>query len=140
MFSKSECNVIEQAIAEAELNCSGEIRVHIDKKCDGDVMESAVRVFHRLSMHKTELRNGVLFYIASESRKFAVIGDLGINEKVGKDFWDDISAELERNFREGNFVEGLTKGILRCGEKLKEFFPYQTDDVNELPNTVSFGD
>ncbi|MDO4461765.1 MAG: TPM domain-containing protein [Bacteroidia bacterium] len=140
MFSKSECSIIEKAIAEAELNCSGEIRVHIDKKCPGDVIESAIHTFHRLSMQNTQLRNGVLFYIASESHKFAVIGDVGINEKVGNNFWEDVSAEIETNFRNGNFVEGLTNGILRCGEKLKEFFPYQSDDINELPNTVSFGD
>lgn len=140
MFSKLEYTIIEKAIAEAELNCAGEIRVHIDKKCDGDVVESAIRTFHRLSMQKTKLRNGVLFYFASESRKFAVIGDVGINEKVGKDFWDSITSTLETYFRDGNFVDGLVVGIRQCGEKLQVFFPDQSDDKDELPNTVSFGD
>lgn len=140
MFSDSECKVIEKAIEDAELNCSGEMRVHIDKKCDGDIIEAAVRVFHRLSMHKTELRNGVLFYFAYESRKFAVIGDVGIDKKVPKNFWDDVAAEMETKFRQGEFVEGLCNGIRRCGEKLQEFFPHQRDDVNELTNAVSFGE
>lgn len=140
MFSESECKVIEKAIEDAELNCSGEMRVHIDKKCDGDIVEAAVRVFNQLSMHKTELRNGVLFYFAYESRKFAVIGDVGIDKKVPKNFWDDVAAEMQAKFREGEFVDGLCNGVRRCGEKLQEFFPHQKDDVNELTNAISFGD
>lgn len=140
MFSEEECKVIEKAIEDAELNCSGEMRVHIDKKCDGDIIEAAVRTFHMLSMHKTELRNGVLFYFAYESRKFAVIGDVGIDKKVPKNFWDDVAQEMEAKFRQGEFVEGLCNGVRRCGEKLQEFFPHQANDVNELSNAISFGE
>lgn len=140
MFSETECKVIEKAIEEAELKCSGEIRVHIDRKCEGDVMDVAVRTFEKLEMHKTQLRNGVLFYFAYETRKFAVLGDAGIDTKVPKNFWDDVAAEMEAKFRKGEFVEGLCNGVRRCGEKLQEFFPYQRDDVNELPNAISFGE
>ena len=124
----------------AELDTSGEIRVHIDSKCKGDVMERALKVFGKLKIHETELRNGVLFYLAVKNRKFAVIGDEGINEVVPADFWEDIKADMLDAFREEKFTDGLIDGITKTGIYLKKHFPYQTDDVNELSDEISFGD
>ena len=90
-------------------------------------------------MHKTTLRNGVLFYLAVTSHKFAVIGDAGINKVVPERFWDEITAKVIEKFKSGNYAEGLRQGILEAGEQLKAHFPYQTDDVNELPDDISFG-
>ena len=137
-FSKEQCKAIEHAIEDAELNCSGEVRVHVARKCDGDVFEAASQTFATLGMHRTKLRNGILFYLAVEDKKFAVIGDCGINEKVSDNFWDILAADMESLFRSGDFVGGLTKAIERCGLLLKQYFPYQSDDVNELSNEVSF--
>ncbi len=139
-LTQEECTRIEQVIAEAECNCSGEIHVHVDKHCSSNVLDDAAKAFARLGMHKTELRNGVLFYLASEERKFAVIGDVGINQKVDEDFWNDVCVALSDSFRAGDIVGGLCAGIRMTGEKLKAYFPYQSDDKNELPNEVSFGD
>ncbi len=138
-LTQQQCEQIEAAIAAAELNCSGEIRVHIDKHCSANVLDDAAHTFAKLKMHQTKLRNGVLFYLAYADHKFAVIGDKGINAHVPANFWDDVCALMENKFREGNFVGGLTEAIQICGNKLKEFFPYTADDENELPNEVSFG-
>lgn len=138
-LTEEQCQKIESAIGEAEKNCSGEIRVHIDKHCSDNVLDDAAHRFARLKIHKTKLRNGVLFYIAYEDKKFAVIGDKGINAKVESNFWDDVCSVMSERFQHAEFVDGLIQGIMRCGEKLKAFFPYEDNDVNELPNEISFG-
>ena len=138
-FSREQRDDIKQAIMNAELDTSGEIRVHIDSKCKGDVMDRAFEVFKKLKIHQTELRNGVLFYLAVKNRKFAVIGDEGINQVVPDDFWDELKAEMLDAFREEKFTDGLVDGITRAGMHLKKHFPYQTDDVNELSDEISFG-
>jgi uncharacterized membrane protein len=91
-------------------------------------------------MNRTEERNGVLFYLAIRNRKFAIIGDTGINARVPEGFWDKIKNIMESDFREKRFSDGLAKGILMAGNQLKEHFPHLTDDVNELPDEISFGD
>jgi uncharacterized membrane protein len=139
-FSKEQREDIRQAILNAELDTSGEIRVHIETNCQGEVLDRAAYLFKKLDMHNTELRNGVLFYLAVNNRKFAVIGDKGINAMVPENFWDDIKMSLLNNFRESRFTDGLVEGIRLVGEKLKSHFPYKTDDINELPDEVSFGD
>lgn len=130
---------IKQAIVEAETNTSGEIRVHIEAKCSGDVMDRAAFIFEKLNMHKTALRNGVLFYVATDAKKFAILGDGGINAKVEADFWDKTKDLVIEQFKKGDFTEGLVQGILQAGKSLKTHFPYQSDDKNELSDEISFG-
>ena len=139
-FSKEEKEKIVRAIEEAENNTSGEIRVHIEKACRTDVLDRAAYIFKKLGMHKTQLRNGVLFYLALEDRKFAILGDAGINSVTPEDFWENIKEKMLEYFREGKVADGLVKGILMAGEKLKEHFPHMKDDVNELSDEISFGD
>ncbi|MCK6649445.1 MAG: TPM domain-containing protein [Bacteroidia bacterium] len=138
-FSEDQKQSIQQAIANAELNTSGEIRVHIDDKCKEDVLDQAANLFHQLKMDATELRNGVLFYLAVDDHKFAILGDKGINEKVPADFWNTIKEEMLAHFKQQQFTEGLCKGIEMAGQKLKAHFPLQSNDTNELSNDVSFG-
>ncbi|MEA3477568.1 MAG: TPM domain-containing protein [Bacteroidota bacterium] len=138
-FSKEQQEDIKQAILNAELDTSGEIRVHIENVCDGDVMNRGAYIFKTLKINKTELRNGVLFYLAIKNRKFAIIGDEGINKAVPENFWEEIKTRMLNNFREAEFTEGLIEGITAIGKYLKKHYPYQTDDVNELPDEISFG-
>lgn len=138
-FSEKDKLQIENAIRAAEFNTSGEIRVHIEKHCSEDVLDRAAYIFGKLGMQKTELRNGVLFYLAVEDHKFAIIGDAGINQKVPANFWEAIKLEMAENFKDGKITEGLSTGILKAGEQLKQHFPWQTDDVNELSDEISFG-
>jgi uncharacterized membrane protein len=137
-FSKEQQAQILAAVKEAEMETSGEIRVHIESSLKGDVLDRAAWLFKKLGMHNTAERNGVLFYLAVNDRKFAIIGDAGINAKVPGGFWDDISELLKNNFKEGKFTEGLSEGILLAGKHLKIHFPHKPDDVNELPDEISF--
>lgn len=138
-FSEKEKLQIKNAIRAAEFNTSGEIRVHIEKHCKEDVLDRAAYWFEQLEMHKTELRNAVLFYLALEDHQFAILGDAGINLKVSDDFWENIKEVMTGYFREGKFTEGLSTGIIMAGEQLKQHFPWNSDDVNELSDEISFG-
>ncbi|MFW5832053.1 MAG: TPM domain-containing protein [Prolixibacteraceae bacterium] len=139
-FTEEQKLQIKNAIRVAETNTSGEIRVHVEKHCKEDVLDRAAYIFEKLEMHKTELRNGVLFYLAIEDQKFAILGDAGINQKVSDNFWDEIKEEVISNFKEGLFAKGLSEGIVKAGEQLKVHFPYQEDDINELSDDISFGE
>ena len=138
LFSKDEEARIVKAIEQAEANTSGEIRVHIEHHPTDNPLERATFWFHKLKMERTKERNGVLFYLSPVSRQFAIVGDKGIHEKVGADFWNDIRDLMVSYFKQGQFAEGLIQGINRTGEKLKTFFPHQDDDTNELSNDISF--
>ncbi|MDD5508862.1 MAG: TPM domain-containing protein [Bacteroidales bacterium] len=139
-FSPIEKEDITMAIRQAELDTSGEIRVHVETSCTGDVMDRASRLFEKLNMHKTKLRNGVLIYLAVRNRKFAIIGDMGINSVVPDHFWENVESEMLNYFRENHFTDGLMKAIEMAGSQLKKHFPYVTNDINELPDDISFSD
>lgn len=139
-FSSDQKKRIKAAIEEAELNTSGEIRVHLENHCKSEnVLDRAAQVFAQLKMHETEARNGVLVYMAVKDHKFAIIGDGGINAKVEEDFWDTTKEKMLARFKAGELTQGLVDGILCAGERLKQYFPYQKDDINELSDDISFG-
>jgi uncharacterized membrane protein len=138
-FTKEQKELILNAIKTAELDTSGEIRLHVESRCGEDVLDRAAYWFAELKMHKTDLRNGVLFYLATSDKKFAILGDMGINAKVPDGFWNEVKDAMIEYFKDNDFTLGLEKGILMAGEKLKEYFPYQKNDVNELDDEISFG-
>lgn len=138
-FTPDQQKQIVDAIEEAELNTSGEIRVHIDLTCKEDVLDRAAKTFALLKMHKTKLRNGVLFYLSIQDHKFAILGDAGINSQVPVNFWESTKQAMLDKFKENNLTEGLVTGITMAGEQLKKYFPYKDDDINELDNNISFG-
>jgi uncharacterized membrane protein len=138
-FTQDQKLAITKAITQSELQTSGEIRLHIDSNCEVNVLDSATVIFRKLKMHKTELRNGVLFYLAVTDKKFAILGDKGINEKVPENFWDNIKELMLDYFKKQQFTEGLCKGIEMAGEKLKTHFPLQSNDTNEITNEISIG-
>ena len=137
-ISKPDQGRIVNAIGEAEKMTSGEIRVHLTPKCGDDVMRSAIKAFNRLGMYKTRHRNGVLIFIAFESRKCAIIGDSGIDEIVSANYWDEEKELLLSYFKKGDPATGLCIVIARIGMKLKAYFPIEDDDVNELSNEISY--
>lgn len=138
-FNQEEKEDIKQAVMNAELDTSGEIRVHVENNCPGDVLDRAAYIFNKLGMKQTDERNGVLIYLSINHRKFAIIGDAGINAKVPENFWDHIKDEMLVNFRESKFAKGLITAINKSGEQLKQFFPHQKNDINELSDEISFG-
>lgn len=138
LFTEAEKTSIVNAISVAERQTSGEIRVHLDAKCEIAPIEQAKKVFEKLGMHETALRNGVLIYLAVEDRKLAIIGDKGIYEAVPTDFWDTIKNEMVASFSQNNFTKGLVDAITAAGEQLKKYFPLAENDSDELSNDISF--
>ena len=136
-LSKLDSDRIVAAIADAEKRSSGEIRVHITRRKPDNVEERARRRFELLGMTKTAERNGVLFYVAPNLRRFQILGDSGIHEKCGDEFWKETAAGMEDHFRRGEFTEGLIHGIAKAGALLAEHFPRTDADTNELPDEVT---
>lgn len=135
-FSKLDSERVVAAIGRAEAGTSGEIRVHVTRREPDDIEARARERFEKLGMTATAERNGVLLYIAPRVRKFQILGDTGIHEKCGDEFWKETAAAMEQAFRGGQFTEGLIAGIERVGALLKEHFPRGTKEKNELPDEI----
>lgn len=138
-LTKEDENEIVEAIRLAEKNTSGEIRVHIEQTTSKVPFDRALEVFYELKMNETQLQNGVLIYLAIADKQFVICGDKGINEVVATDFWDSTKEIMAAQFKQGQFKQGLIDGITKAGEQLKTYFPWQTDDTNELSNEISKG-
>lgn len=130
---------IVEAIRLAELQTSGEIRVHLEKSTSKVPFDRALEVFHSLTMHATAQKNGVLIYVAYQDKNFVICGDQGINDLVPADFWDTTKDLMATHFKSGDFASGLISGIAQVGEQLKTYFPLQENDQNELSNEISKG-
>ena len=135
---EDEQEVVE-AIRKAENATSGEIRVHLEKTTTLAPFDRAMEIFHDLNMDATELKNGVLIYVAVQDKAFIICGDKGINDVVPTDFWDCTKDIMMAHFKVGNFKQGLIDGITRAGEQLQKYFPFQEGDNNELSNEISKG-
>ena len=138
-FSDEEEVRIVTAIRKAEGNTSGEIRVHVEVGAHAPALDVAARVFGELGMHETKDRNGVLILLEVDRREFAIIGDEGIDRVVPDNFWDAERDILQAHFKRGEFCGGIVAAIEQVGTKLKQFFPFQQDDSNELPDDISYG-
>jgi uncharacterized membrane protein len=140
-LKEEDFSTISSEIGEAEKKTSGEIRVSIREKpgmlqMNKQISSIAASEFKRLKMNKTRDRTGILFFLLLSEKKFHIVADSGIHEKVGQKVWDSIRDEMQSKFREGNFCDGITLGIRRAGSVLAENFPIKHDDTNELPNDV----
>ncbi len=141
IFTQQEQDRIVQAISLAESHTSGEIRLVLERKLkDVLAIDRATHFFDKLKMGHTQLRNGVLIYLAHDDHAYAIIGDSGIHAKVSDDFWETVSSHMLDHFKEGHVVEGLIAGVTEAGEQLSAYFPKGQDDVNELPDDIHFGE
>ena len=131
---------IADAITAAERHTTGEICVHVTPRCRGDVVRRAKKTFNRLHLYTTKRRNAVLIFVAYDDRKFAILGDTGINDVVPEGFWDGEVKELGLYLKAGRPVDGICAIIARLGDRLSEYFPGERDDENELSNEVTFDD
>ncbi len=139
MLSAREKEEIQESIRLAELKTSGEIRVHIDKKCTVNPIERAIEVFNKLKMHETEQRNGVLIYLSFSDKKLAIIGDKGIHDVVPFDFWESTKNEMIFRFKRNEFTQGIIDAVAEAGKQLQHYFPIKSDDKNELNNEITEG-
>jgi len=138
LLTKEQEQQVIEAIKKAELQTSGEIRLHIEHNCSQDPLERAARIFQELGMDQTEQQNGVLIYIASEDHQAAVYAGKGIHEQVEDGFWNDVLNQLIEYFKEGAFVDGIESAVHKVALKLENLYPYQKGDTNELSNEISY--
>jgi uncharacterized membrane protein len=138
-FSDEQKHQVKTAIEKMEHKTSGEIRLHVEGDCDGDPYERALHVFHRLHMHKTKHRNAILFYLAVNHKKFAIVGDEGIHKSVPENFWVTVKDHVIAQFKQGKFTEGICEGIDMTGEMLKTHFPKNENEKIKLSDEISYG-
>jgi uncharacterized membrane protein len=139
LVSDADEAAILAAIRAAEAKTSGEIRVHLQARIVADPMVAARAQFEALGMTATAARNGVLIFVAVDDRRFAILGDRGIDEKVPSDFWATTAAAMAEHFRRGDLAAGIAAGVAEAGQVLAQWFPRKQDDANELPDTISEG-
>jgi len=139
LFNAEQKEQIVAAIRQAENVTSGEIKVHLEARCAKEPMARALEVFHQLGVHKTEQKNGVLIYLAWKDKKFAIVGDSGINKVVPGNFWDGTKEIMKSHFAKGDFLQGIIVAIQETGVHLEKYFPHHDDDKNELSDEISEG-
>ncbi len=139
LLDKNAKREIVDAIRKAEAQTSGEIRVHLARKCREDVLGHAKKIFSKLGMHRTKRRNAVLIFVALDSRRLAILGDAGIHDRVGDFFWGGTRDKMIEYFRKDEIKEGIIAGVAGVGEKLRQHFPRHLDNPDELPDTVTEG-
>lgn len=136
MFSDEDLKELQQAIGEAEKKTSGEIKLDFEYDVQQDPLRHAERIFQALGLTKTVERNATLIVLFLKDRKFAILGDQGIHQRVPPNFWESISASMEEQFHAGNFKQGLLLGIQELGDKLALYFPYAKEDRDEISDAI----
>jgi|694.fasta_scaffold113755_6 uncharacterized membrane protein len=140
LLSESEKSQLVAAIKKAEDHTVGEIKVHIDNHCKGDVIEKATSIFDKLKLYDTKERTGVLIYMACIDKKMAILGDKGIHQIVNDVFWNDIVTHSISFFKQEKYYEGLECAVNSVGTELHKHFPSTQNNTNEISNEISFGD
>ncbi len=140
-FDEAEQERIVQAIRSCERLTSGEIRVYVESKNPlVSPLDRAKEVFFGLKMEKTDLRNGVLLYMATSHKELALFGDEGIYKATGAEYWNAEVKKMLDAIKASHIVDGVVGCILDVGEALKTHFPYiPSEDKNELPDDIVFG-
>jgi uncharacterized membrane protein len=140
-FNEEEKHLIVEAVREAEVRTSGEIRVFVESHCKYmDAIDMAAEIFFGLKMEKTADRNAVLLYIAIKDRQLAIFADEGIHQKLGNEYWDEAIKKMIGNFNREDYAAGIRQCVTQIGEALHYHFPYnKNSDKNELPDDIVFG-
>lgn len=137
-FSAEEQKSIIGCISETEAATMAEIRVRIEKRCDGDSLERCRALLEELGITHTQGRTGVLIYLSLEDRRVAVYGDAAVHSVIGDDGWTKACAQLQARFKQGDFVGAICEAIHSLAPILSEHFPPHAENPNELPDEPSY--
>jgi uncharacterized membrane protein len=138
-LGKLEHGAIVSAIRDAESKTSGQIRVFIQRgKLNVDPLAAAQKRFHRLGMHKTSERNGVLIFVAPRAHKFAVVGDQAIHQECGDELWQSLVEKMRDHFRNEKFTHAIVDAIREIGDALAAQFP-RGSTSSGLPDEIIEG-
>ena len=135
-ISKLDQEKVVAAIAEAERQTSGEIRVYISQRNRADGLAAAQVRFKKLGMHKTHERNAVLIYVAPVAQTFGIVGDEAVHSRCAENFWQDVRDAMAAEFKAVRFTEGLVAAVNLVGAELKRHFPHHADDKNTHSNEI----
>lgn len=138
MLNREELLLVKDAIRDAERFTSAEIRVCVARRCSIDPFQAACRKFEKLKMYKTALRNSVLIYVAPDDNKVAIVGDSGITKITQPDFWSNSLSEMISFFKDKKICIGICLGVKKVGELMKELYPADSENPNELSDDVIF--
>ena len=138
LIAPEEQNRLLDKIARIEKRSSGEVRIHVTDRRVKDPLDAARRTFTSLGMASTRRRNGVLVFLSLPSRRFAIVGDEGIDRVTPPEYWDGLRDALARRLAAGQYCEGLLEILDRVEAVLAEHFPYEKGDVDELPDDISY--
>lgn len=128
---------IEQAILHLEQQTSAELRVVVERKTKNlPAIERANQLFDELKMRETVQRNAVLIYLSINPRLIAIVGDEGIHQHVGDDFWQNVYVVMKKYCQQGELTLAIVEGIRQVEQQLAIYFPIQPEDKNELANEV----
>jgi uncharacterized membrane protein len=141
IFPPTTVAAIEQAIKAGEATHSGQVRFVVEGALDGAPLfwnqparERALDLFSQLRIWDTAHNNGVLIYLLLADRNVEIVADRGIDAKLGAAGWEKICAEMERDFKAGNFETGVIKGVGAVSQQLATHFPRHGAGSNELPD------
>ena len=120
----NQSSPIVEAIRVAEESSSGQIRVHLSKKwMDKAPLCRARQLFRQYKIAETPFRNSVLIYVNLRQRKFAILGDTGMSQAVGPQYWRKIELELTDNLRSTQNERAIALTVASVGQALKTYFP-----------------
>jgi len=140
-LSTDDLHEIQEGISNVEKSTSGELRLCLRKRRGFfekkfTPRELAVSEFHKLGMHSTDEKTGVLIFILFSERKFEIVADEGINSKIPEDKWESITSHLKNEFSSGNYKNGIIKCLNEINDVLAREFPYKEGDKNELSDEI----
>jgi putative membrane protein len=107
-------------------------RVQIEE----EVREAAMTAFYAEKLYKTKEENGILLFISVFERKVWILADAGINAKIDQGRWQGLVELITTGVQDGRQCEALCEAIRQVGDILKEHFPIQPDDSDELRDLI----
>jgi uncharacterized membrane protein len=141
IFTPKVLAAIEQAIKAGEATHAGQVRFVVEGALDGAPLfrnqparERALDIFSQLRIWDTIHNNGVLIYLLLADHAVEIVADRGIDARVGGQIWQKICADMEVDFKAGNFASGVIKGIGEVSKQLARYFPKSGPGPNELPD------
>jgi uncharacterized membrane protein len=139
-FTKEQQQQMVEAIQKAEKNTSGEVRFFVESRCKYvDPVDRAKEIFFSLKMDQTKDRNAVLLYMAMDDHQLALFADEGIYQQLGSSYWNAEVKKIIAHFTKDDYTGGICHVISDIGSALQKEFPYESDDKNELPDEIIFG-
>lgn len=136
MLSGLDEQRIVRAIADAERGNRAEVRVHVEARCSGPVLERAARVYRALGLSRTQDDTAVLLYVAVKSRVAAVYSGKGVPDQR-EGFWQEIVDQVANGYREDHAADAIVAALARVGDMLRAVVGGADVHGNELSDAVT---